>query len=81
VGANAPDCQWTAAASVPWILLSGGTKGTGTGTVTYTVGVNTGGLRTGTITIAGRTVYINQAGAGGSSTRFWLIYGASGNWA
>jgi uncharacterized protein (TIGR03437 family) len=36
--------------------------------VTYTVGVNTGGLRTGTITVASRTVYINQAGAGGSTT-------------
>jgi uncharacterized protein (TIGR03437 family) len=34
--------------------------------VTYTVGVNTGGLRTGTITVAGQKVYVNQAASGGS---------------
>jgi uncharacterized protein (TIGR03437 family) len=30
------------------------------------VGVNTGGLRTGTITVAGQKVYVNQAASGGS---------------
>jgi uncharacterized protein (TIGR03437 family) len=65
VTSNAPDCQWTAVANVAWILVSGGNTGTGGGTVTYTVGVNTGGLRTGTITVAGQTVYINQAASGG----------------
>jgi len=38
----------------------------GSGTVTYTVGVNTGGSRTGTITTAGQKVYVNQAASGGS---------------
>jgi uncharacterized protein (TIGR03437 family) len=36
----------------------------GSGTVTYTVGVNTGGLRTGSITVAGQKVYVNQAASG-----------------
>jgi uncharacterized protein (TIGR03437 family) len=66
VTSNAPDCQWTAVANVPWILVSAGNTGTGSGTVTYTVGVNTGGLRTGTITVAGQKVYVNQAASGGS---------------
>jgi uncharacterized protein (TIGR03437 family) len=34
--------------------------------VTYTVGVNTGGLRTGTIAVAGQQVPVNQAASGGS---------------
>jgi uncharacterized protein (TIGR03437 family) len=66
VTSNAPDCQWTAVANVPWILVSGGNTGTGSGTVTYTVGVNPGGLRTGTITAAGQQVYVNQVASGGS---------------
>jgi uncharacterized protein (TIGR03437 family) len=36
------------------------------GTVTYTVGVNTGGLRSGTITAAGQKIFVNQAAAGAS---------------
>jgi uncharacterized protein (TIGR03437 family) len=66
VASNASDCRWTATASAPWILVSGGSTGTGSGTVTFTVGVNTGGLRTGTITAAGQKVYVNQAAAGAS---------------
>jgi uncharacterized protein (TIGR03437 family) len=66
VTSPAPDCQWTGVANVAWILVSGGNTGTGSGTVMYTVGVNTGGLRTGTITVAGQKVYINQAASGGS---------------
>ena len=66
VTATAPDCAWTAAANVPWILVSGGSTGTGSGTVTFTVGINTGGLRTGTITAAGQKIYVNQAATGTS---------------
>jgi uncharacterized protein (TIGR03437 family) len=66
VTSNAPDCGWSAVANVPWILVSEGGAGIGGGTVTYTVGVNTGGLRTGTITVAGQKVYVNQAASGGS---------------
>jgi uncharacterized protein (TIGR03437 family) len=68
VSFNAPDCGWSATANSPWILLASPSNGTGNGTIAYTVGVNTGGLRTGAIAVAGRTVYINQAAAGSSST-------------
>jgi uncharacterized protein (TIGR03437 family) len=66
VTSNAPDCQWTAVANVAWILVSRGNTGAGSGSVTYTVGVNTGGARTGTVTVAGQKVYVNQAASGGS---------------
>ena len=68
VGFNAPDCRWSATGNVPWILLGSASTGTGNGTIAYTVGVNTGGLRTGAIAVAGRTVYINQTGPAGSLT-------------
>src|SRR5439155_1269521 len=68
ITSSAPDCQRSTTASVPWILVSAGNSGAGSGVVTYTVGINTGGLRTGAITVAGRTVYINQAGVGGTTT-------------
>ena len=72
VNFNAPDCRWNATANVPWILI-GSASGTGNGTVGYTVGVNTGGLRTGAIVIAGRTVYVNQAGSEGSTAALATI--------
>jgi len=77
VTSNAPDCFWTAIGN-GWIVNvsstasgSGGINGSpvwyeGSGTVTYTVSPNTGGLRTGTITVAGQAVYVNQAAAGSS---------------
>ena len=38
----------------------------GNGTFGFTVGINTGSLRTGTIVAAGRRIYVNQAAAGTS---------------
>jgi uncharacterized protein (TIGR03437 family) len=75
VTANAPDCGWTAATNVPWILVSGGKTGAGSGTVTYTVGINTGASRTGAISVAGETVYVNQAAAGASISSLASISG------
>jgi len=64
VAATTSDCPWTATANVSWILLSGGQPGSGSGMLTYTVGGNPGTLRTGTITVGGQTVYVNQAASG-----------------
>ena len=63
VTANAADCVWSARANVPWIMISKGNNGVGSGTVSYSVGINTGPLRTGSMTIAGHTVYVNQVGS------------------
>jgi hypothetical protein len=54
-------CQWQAVESLSWVSITGGSSGTGNGTVSYTVSPNLGGARNGTIAIAGRTLTINQA--------------------
>ncbi|MEP7342896.1 MAG: reprolysin-like metallopeptidase [Acidobacteriota bacterium] len=55
-------CSWTATSNATWINVTGGASGTGNGTVNYTVAANSGAGRTGTITIAGQTFTITQAG-------------------
>jgi hypothetical protein len=57
----AAGCAWTATSNAPWITITNGASGTGNGTVTYTAAANTGGARSGTITIAGQTFTANQA--------------------
>ena len=57
-----PGCTWTASSNSPWITVTGAT-GTGTGTVDYTVAQYVGKpkKRTGTMTVAGRIVTIQQS--------------------
>jgi len=54
-------CAWTAVSNSGWITITGGAAGPGNGAVNYTVGANTGGARTGTMTIAGLTFTVIQA--------------------
>jgi Zn-dependent metalloprotease len=62
-------CNWTAVSNSGFIAITAGASGTGSGTVTYNVGANTGTTsRTGTLTIAGRTFTVTQAGTGGGGT-------------
>ena len=54
-------CTWTAVANDSWITVQTGASGSGNGTVTFSVALNsTGSQRTGTMTIAGRTFTVNQ---------------------
>jgi hypothetical protein len=46
--------------NVSWISITSGPGGVDSGTVTFTVATNTGATRTGTLTIAGQTVTVNQ---------------------
>jgi hypothetical protein len=56
-------CAWTAASNAGWITVTSGASGTGNGTVNYSVTQNTGAKsRTGTLTIAGKTFNVTQAG-------------------
>ena len=55
-----PGCAWAAASNAPWITLREA-GGTGSRDVRVTVAANTGAARTGTATIAGRTLTITQA--------------------
>ena len=54
-------CAWSAGSNASWILISPGASGTGDGSVQYVVSPNTGGARTGTLTIAGHTFTLAQA--------------------
>ncbi len=58
-------CDWTASSNVGWASITSGSPGTGSGQVQYSVSSNPGDARQGTMTIAGRTFTINQAGGGG----------------
>ena len=59
----AAGCAWKATADAPWLTVTGGSSGTGNGTVTYTVaGNSTYAERAGTITIGGKTFTVTQAG-------------------
>jgi hypothetical protein len=52
-----------------FIAITSGSSGSGNGTVNYSVAANTGtSSRSGTMTIAGRTFTVNQAGTGGGGT-------------
>lgn len=56
-------CAWTAVSNNGWISVTGGSSGSGSGTVTYSVQASTAiGNRSGTITIAGQVFTVNQTG-------------------
>ena len=57
-------CGWTATSNAAWLTISAGASGNGNGTVSYSVAANTGTTsRTGTLTIAGQTFTVTQAGS------------------
>jgi hypothetical protein len=59
----AAGCAWTATTSDTWITVAPPAGGNGNGTVNFNVAATTGPARTGTMTIAGQTLTVNQAGA------------------
>jgi hypothetical protein len=67
--ATGPSCIWTASSAVPWITLTSGASGIGNGTVRYSVAANTATLvRNGSLTVAGVTFVVTQAGSGSGCT-------------
>jgi len=57
-------CYWTANSSAPWVAVSSGFEGAGSGKVSYVVAPNTSAIaRTGAIALGGVTVAITQEGA------------------
>ncbi|HLL14441.1 MAG TPA: M36 family metallopeptidase [Pyrinomonadaceae bacterium] len=81
-------CAWTAVSNAAFITITAGASGSGSGTVSYSVAGNTStSSRTGTLTIAGQTFTITQAGTSGggvelitnggfeSGTTPWIISG------
>jgi uncharacterized protein YaiE (UPF0345 family) len=71
-------CPWTASSSASWITVATPT-GTGPAQAPFTVAANQGPPRTGTFTVAGQVVTVNQ-----SSSCTWVmvppshVFGASG---
>jgi hypothetical protein len=57
-----PTCAWTATSNTSFITVVSGASGMGNGNVGYSVGANSGGARSGTITAAGLTFSVNQQG-------------------
>jgi Putative binding domain, N-terminal/Viral BACON domain len=60
VEASSSQCRWTAVADVPWITIVSGREGNGSGTVGFRVDGVSGAPRSGTITIAGQVVQVEQ---------------------
>jgi uncharacterized repeat protein (TIGR01451 family) len=66
-------CNWTAVSNAPWINISSGDSGSGSGAVNYIVRDNlTGSPRQGTMTIAGLTFTIVQGTSAGGPCNFAL---------
>lgn len=66
-------CNWTAVSNAPWINISSGDSGSGSGTVNYIVRDNmTGSPRQGTMTIAGLTFTVVQGTSNGAVCNFSL---------
>jgi hypothetical protein len=70
ITASGQSCAWSAASNNSFVTVTSGANGTGNGTVNYTVAVNSGAPRSGTITAAGLTFTVNQAGVAGACARF-----------
>ncbi|HXW04618.1 MAG TPA: BACON domain-containing carbohydrate-binding protein [Vicinamibacterales bacterium] len=57
----APGCDWTAVTEAPWIAITGGLSGSGSGMVSFTAAPTTGPARTGTLLVAGQRVSVTQS--------------------
>jgi len=57
---TAAECSWTAVSNATWIAIAGASTQSGSATVQLDIQSNDGPARTGTATIAGRTVSVNQ---------------------
>jgi uncharacterized protein DUF4082/Big-like domain-containing protein/N,N-dimethylformamidase beta subunit-like protein/purple acid phosphatase-like protein/all-beta uncharacterized protein/BACON domain-containing protein len=57
------DCGWDASSQAAWITITGGATASGSGNVSYGVAANPSSIpRVGTITLAGQTFTVTQAG-------------------
>lgn len=72
-------CAYSVASGATWITVTSPVTGTGSGTITMTVAANTGAARSATVSIAGLTYTVNQAGAAVAATSKVGVVQA-GNW-
>lgn len=69
-------CPWTAGSNAGFIAVTSGASGRGNGRVIFSVSANTGAARTGSLSVAGRTVTVTQ-GAGSTASGALNV---TGNW-
>jgi bacillolysin len=63
LAANATSCPWSAASTVPWIVVASGASGAGNGAVGLAIAANPARTpRTGSVIIGGQTLLVTQAG-------------------
>jgi hypothetical protein len=53
-------CTWTSTSNASWITVTNGSSGNGSGSTEFVISPNVLASRTGTVTVAGQTVTINQ---------------------
>lgn len=58
---TSPECGWTASSSAPWLTITSGASGTGTGTVAFSAEALAAGSRSATLTIGGQTFAVTQS--------------------
>ena len=63
-GTGGASCPYTAVSNASFVTVTGGGSGINDGVVTLSIAANTGAARTGTVTIAGQLVTVNQIAAG-----------------
>jgi sugar lactone lactonase YvrE len=76
-------CTWTAAGNASWVTINGAGTGTGNGMVKFQAAANSGGARSGTITIANLTFTVEEASAtiaGLASTGAMAQLASQGSW-
>jgi len=61
VSASSAQCTWTAASGTSWITIAGGSSGQGDGAIELRIPASNGPPRTGTVTIAGKVVTVEQS--------------------
>jgi uncharacterized protein (TIGR03437 family) len=71
------NCVWTATSNASWLTITSGPSLPGAGTVKFTVAMNTGAQRTGTLTMAGQTFTVAQAAAGALASVSAASYAAN----
>lgn len=59
---NTAGCPWAASSSAPWLTISSASSGTGSGSVNYTAGPNSGPARSGTVSVSGQPFTVSQQG-------------------
>jgi len=71
VNTAAGGCGWTAVSNAAWLTVTASASGSGSGTVNFSVAANnTSEPRTGTMTVAGSTFAVDQAGNTNSTVQF-----------